>query len=40
MFLITKKMKKIYCVICVKMSSLLEETLVLSIICCNCKNEG
>ena len=34
-------MKKIYCVICVKMSSLLEETtLVLSIICCNCKNEG
>ena len=40
-------MKKIYCVICSKyrkfekskISYLLEKTLVLSIICCKCKNE-
>ena len=43
----TKKMKKLYCVICSKyrksekpkISYLLEKTLVLSIICSKCKNE-
>ena len=46
-FSITKKMKKLYCVICCKYrkfekpktSYLLEKTLVLSIICTKCKNE-
>ena len=46
-FLITKKMKNLYCVICdkyrkfekSKISNLLEETLVLSIICSKSKNE-
>ena len=41
-------MKKVYCVICgkcrkfekSKMSYILEKTLVLSIICSKCKNEG
>ena len=46
-FSITKKMKKLYCVIYgkyrkfekPKISCLLEKTLVLSIICSKCKNE-
>ena len=46
-FSITKKMKKLSCVICGKYRNvekpkipyLLEKTLVLSIICRNCKNE-
>ena len=46
-FLITKKMKKTYCVICSKYRKFekpkilyfLEKTLVLSIIFCKCKNE-
>ena len=46
-FSIAKKMKKLYCVICSKyrkfekskISSLLKKTLVVSIICCKCKNE-
>ena len=46
MFLITKKMKKLYCVICgkyrkfekPKTSYFLEKTLVPSIICSKCKN--
>ena len=46
-FSITKKMKKLYCVICgkyrkfekPKISYLLETTLVLSVICSKCKNK-
>ena len=46
-FSITKKVKKLYCVFCGKYKKfekgkklyLLEKILVLSIICCKCKNE-
>ena len=46
-FSVAKKMKKLYCVICSKyrkfekskISSLLKKILVISIICCKCKNE-
>ena len=46
-FLVTKKMKKLYCIICgkygkvekPKMSYFLEKTLILSIICSKCKIE-
>ena len=46
-FLVTKKMKKLYCVICgkyrkfekPKISYIFEKALVLSIICSKCKNK-
>ena len=39
MFSTTKKMKKLYCVICGKIFIAFRKTLVLSLICSKCKNE-